>query len=324
MQTALVTAIGSFSADVVIRRLHELGLRVVGCDIYARELVVDAMNVDVFYQAPYATKPAEYGAFIEEVCAKESVDLILPLTDVEVDFFRTAAPERTFGGAQVLISGEHALSLCRDKAAMAKFLEHTTSGVRGIKTCLLSECDTMPELPVIVKPLDGRSSQGLSRVYTPSEWQAACAVEDPERYVVQPLIEGRVVTVDVVRSEAGPAVVCVPRRELLRTLNGAGTSVHVFKNDELTAACALLAEEVGIVGCVNFEFIETKDEQEYWFIECNPRFAGGVEFSCMAAYDCVGNHLRAFAGEPIEPLGAYDSCYIARKYEEFVTKVERA
>ena len=148
MQTALVTAIGSFSADVVIRRLHELGLRVVGCDIYARELVVDAMNVDVFYQAPYATKPAEYGAFIEEVCVKESVDLILPLTDVEVDFFRTAAPERTFGGARVLISGEHALSLCRDKAATARFLEHTTSGVRGIKKKKRNEILEKGLLPV--------------------------------------------------------------------------------------------------------------------------------------------------------------------------------
>lgn len=323
MQTALVTAIGSFSADVVIRRLHELGLRVIGCDIYARELVVDAMNVDQFYQAPYATKPAEYGAFIEEVCRKEGVNLILPLTDVEVDFFRVAAPDRCFADAQVLISGEHALSLCRDKAAMAAFLEHTNSGVHGIKTWLLSECDTMPELPVVVKPLDGRSSQGLSRVYTASEWQAASSVSDPERYIVQPLIEGRVVTVDVVRSEAGPVVACIPRRELLRTLNGAGTSVHVFRNDELMAACARLADEIGIVGCACFEFIETRGDHKYWFLECNPRFAGGVEFSCMVGYDCVGNHLRAFAGEPIEPLGSFDSCYIARKYEEFVTKVDR-
>ena len=36
MKTALLTAVGSASAGIVIERLHALGLRVVGCDIYPR------------------------------------------------------------------------------------------------------------------------------------------------------------------------------------------------------------------------------------------------------------------------------------------------
>ena len=36
MKTALLTAVGSASAGMVIERLHALGLRVVGCDIYPR------------------------------------------------------------------------------------------------------------------------------------------------------------------------------------------------------------------------------------------------------------------------------------------------
>ncbi|MFQ9705363.1 MAG: ATP-grasp domain-containing protein [Enterocloster clostridioformis] len=52
-------------------------------------------------------------------------------------------------------------------------------------------------------------------------------------------------------------------------------------------------------GCVNMEFIEDRDGV-YHMLECNPRFSGGVEFSCLAGYDCVTNHLRCFEGKEIE------------------------
>ncbi|PWM29699.1 MAG: carbamoyl-phosphate synthase large subunit [Coriobacteriia bacterium] len=321
MHTVLVTAIGSFSADVVIRRLHELGARVVGCDIYPREWIADSMNVDAFYHAPYATDADAYGAFIRDVCAREQVDLIMPLTDVEVDFyngtFRDTAPD----GVAVCISPRETIRLCRDKDAMARFLEESASGVRGIPTRWLSDVANEPfGGPVVIKPIDGRSSQGLSRCCDAAAWDAARHPSDPDRFIVQPLIEGPVVTVDVVRSPDGSVCAAVPREELLRTLNGAGTSVHVYRDEALEASCRALAEELGIVGCVNFEFIRAKDG--YRFLECNPRFSGGVEFSCIAGYDCVGNHLKAFTGEALDQPEPFAGCWIARKYEEFVTKVD--
>ena len=60
MKTALVTAIGSFSADIVIKSLKKQGLKVIGCDIFPKEWVVDAYSVDVFYQVPRGTKREKY------------------------------------------------------------------------------------------------------------------------------------------------------------------------------------------------------------------------------------------------------------------------
>lgn len=94
--------------------------------------------------------------------------------------------------------------------------------------------------------------------------------------------------------------------ELLRTLNGAGTSVQVFRDPVLEKICEEIAGALDVKGCVNFEFIEHHTEQgetEWYFLECNPRFAGGVAFSCMAGYDMVKNHLRCFAGKEPEPAG---------------------
>lgn len=84
MKTVLITAIGSFSADIVIKKCRENGMRVIGCDIYPREWVVDAGNVDAFYQVPRATEAEAYPEALLEICSREKVDGILPLTDVEV------------------------------------------------------------------------------------------------------------------------------------------------------------------------------------------------------------------------------------------------
>ena len=72
---------------------------------------------------------------------------------------------------------------------------------------------------------------------------------------------------------------------------------------------------------MNMEFIEDQDGVCH-MLECNPRFSGGVEFSCLAGYDCVTNHLRCFEGQEIELAECVKGMYIARKYEEYITRVE--
>ena len=77
---------------------------------------------------------------------------------------------------------------------------------------------------------------------------------------------------------------------------------------------------MNINGCVNFEFIDSSSEGKY-FLECNPRFSGGVKFTCMSGYDCVLNHLRCFQGEKIESKIHITQQYISRKYKEYITLI---
>ena len=51
-KTALVTAIGSFSADITIKTLRNLGFCIIGCDIYPAEWIADSANVDFFGGQP--------------------------------------------------------------------------------------------------------------------------------------------------------------------------------------------------------------------------------------------------------------------------------
>lgn len=332
MNAALVTAIGSFSADIVIKSLKKNGVRVIGCDIYPAEWVADSRNVDSFYQVPRADAETLYVERLLEICEREKAEALIVLTDVEVDVWNRRRRELLEAEVMLCLSPEETLNICRDKRKLYHFLKEKGVG-NPIYTMDLWETD--PEAltyPAVVKPFNGRSSQGLHYIRSKEEMKrfleehgtmdsakdsAKSSVKD---FVVQPFYEGSVITADVVRkAETGEcAVIC--RREFLRTAGGAGTSVFVFSNPQLESECKEIADALNINGCVNFEFIESKDGA-FHMLECNPRFSGGVEFSCMAGYDCVTNHLRCFTGEELEPFQGMKEMYIARKYEEYVTRI---
>ncbi len=318
METALITAIGSFSGDIVIKSLKKHGIRVLGCDIYPKEWIVDAYQVDNFFQVPKGTEGATYIETILQICAENAVQYLIPLTDVEIDTLNESREAFDALGVKICMSQHSAICACRNKMSSFSLLQGVCKNVVPIATRPGTDWEMIEKgmLPLICKPFNGRSSQGICRIYSLQELAAFFNVNDPAAYIIQPLIDGPVITVDVIRQDN--TVVAVPREELLRTLNGAGTSVLVFHDDRLTADCARIANCLGIIGCVNFEFIRSSEDQ-YYFLECNARFSGGVEFSNMVGYDFVWNHLKCFRGEAIDELNAYRDCYIARKYEETVT-----
>lgn len=325
MKTALVTAIGSFSADAVIKNLKRMDFRVIGCDIYPKEWIANAAMVHRFCDAPLAVDREQYLRFIRNLCLEEQVDFVIPLTDVEVDALDCDRDWFAEHSICLCLSPVETIGLCRNKDRMARFTAELDF-INTIPTASFSGNDRdlplpFDTLPLICKPINGRSSQGITKIHSREQWQSFCALQDMSGYIVQPCISGSVVTVDIVRQADGRHSVTIPRQEMLRTLNGAGTSVYLFTDPALQEACVRLADKLGIIGCVNFEFIKDGNGI-YHFIECNPRFSGGVAFSCTAGYDCVRNHIAAFCGEPIDDLAPYRNQYIVKKYHEHVTLVE--
>ena len=320
MKTALITAIGSFSADAVIKSLKAHGLRVLGCDIFPKEWVVDAYSVDMFFQVPRGTEGDTYIDALKEICTREGVNYILPLTDAEIDTLNQNREWFRDNGIQLCFSPKETIDVCRDKYRTYQCLKQMDLGVHVIPTAFAADYteELFPGYPVICKPFNGRSSQGVRRLFSRKELMAFLSEIDLHEYIIQPLIKGSIVTVDVVRNPDSGKVVCVPRKELLRTLSGAGTSVHVFHDDALLSECAKIAKRLGICGCVNYEFVQAVDGT-YHFLECNPRFSGGIEFSCMTGYDFIWAHLNCFSGQDIAAHYPYQDCYIARKYEETIT-----
>ena len=330
MRTVIVTAIGSFSAPAVIRELKEAGCRIVGTDINPKELIAMSAEADVFENLPRCDAGEAYVDALAGLIRREKADAVLPLTDAELDVLSEVRDR--LQPAVLWASPAEAVRISRDKVKSRAAAER--AGAKVIPTELLAEALpaellTAPGLPLILKPRDGRSSQGLYRIRTEKELSGALEViagtGREKDYLVQPLIEGRIVTVDVVRFPDGRCT-ALPREEYVRTWNGAGLSVHVFRDSALEETCRAVAEELGVLGCVNFEFIHAEDGT-YYFMECNPRFSGGTGFSIAAGDHIVRKHLAVFGAAPEEEKqekGAQfrdvTECWIARKYVEVITE----
>ena len=297
MSNVLVTAIGSFAADVVIKTLQHTGHYVVGIDVNSKELIVDAYQVDCFQQSPYAHEEKRYIEFIIELCKSESIQMIIPLTDVELDVLNVHRQLFEESGITILMSPNETINICRNKKVLHDFL--LGNGIHEVipTNWILDVSEDSISYPAVCKPINGRSSEGLYIVRSAEELRRLKLTIQCNNYILQPFIEGKIITVDVVRQPLTMQCVAVARKELLRTKNGAGTSVLVFRDNKIESLSQRIADLLGVQGCVNFEYI-VDDKGELHFIECNARFAGGVKFTCMSGYDAVtkvlSNQVRNF------------------------------
>lgn len=300
----LLTAIGSMSALCAIKKLHEAGHKVIGCDIYPKEWHVEASLCDVFAQSPYANTK-EYIPFLIKLAKKENVKYIFPLTDLEIDIINKYRNEFEKENLVVCMPLPETLSIARDKYALFKKFEKD-NGILSIPTFTAKDDLSQLPYPCVAKPKGGRSSEGL--FYLQNKEQLS-NIGDLTNYMFQEKIQGNVCCVDFVRDPKTKKCFCVPREELLRTKNGAGTTVRIFNDTVLKELVKYIGAKLNICGVVNMEFI--KNANGYYLIDINPRFSAGIAFSCKTGYDFINAHLACFSGEQISlPVEFDDSIEI--------------
>ena len=312
----LITSIGSISASYVIHAVKAMGFDVIGVDTHPKAWVATSSEVDIFAQVPAVKDIINYEDTITNICISHDVKLLIPLTDIDVDFLSTRISRFKSLGVVVSVSKPDIVRLLRSKMAIFKLFENTVTPV--IPTYSFDDyfkyCSAFP---CLAKPVNGRSSEGQMIFYTPQDIPASYL--PPYKYIFQPLIKGNVVTVDILRTHRNQSIF-IARRELTRTKNGAGIAVEILEiNSELQRIIQFFCDEVEFEGCINIEFIEDLYGQ-FFLMDTNPRFSAGVSFSGLAGYNFVSNHVRHFMGLPIDDISdvSYGSIF-TRKYIEVIS-----
>lgn len=296
MKTYLVTAIGSYSAICVIKAIKHIGCKVVGTDIYPKKWHHAEKYCDEFYQVPYATD-IDYISNLVSICKENVVDAIIPLTDLEIDTLRGNVQKFKEIGCSLYIESDSILDIARNKLRLSQIFSNNP--VINIPKTYSSEIFLkyydVADMKLIAKPINGRSSEGLYRIEKGENLQFLAGKEN---YIIQECIEGPIFTVDYVRDCLGNDF-AIPREELLRTKNGAGITVKITKDADLIDSVRFIGEKLGIIGCVNMEFI--KCGSDFYLIDINPRFSAGIGFTILAGYDIVQSHIHAFENGSIIP-----------------------
>ena len=313
--TYLVTAIGSLSAPAVIAGLRGIpGARVLGGDSNPARWLANSALVDGFHRLPCARDPAGFIDALLRLCRGHGITDIVPLTDPEVDVLDAHRDVVAATGARMLMPDAETVRVCRDKWHLFQAFQ-SDPVVATIPTWLPVVDVQVPQaLPLLAKPRAGRSSEGLLRIHDHADYRHAQSLMRGRDYIMQPLLHGEVCVVDVVRQASTGHCATMARQELLRTCNGAGTSVRMLPTGTLDRQARHVAERLRLNGCINLEFLQ--DGDRYLLMDANPRFSAGVGFSVIAGYDMVGNHLRCFDGASLDPQVAPGVEFCTRRQEE--------
>lgn len=287
----LITAIGSFSANAVIQSIRKNYPKaiIIGTDIHDPSWILSSNQLDFTYQVPKANH-SDYLPTIIQLIEKHNIHFLIPLTDPEVDVM--SIHHDTLKTYTILtVSNNQTIPICRNKYLMADFFL-PIEGVTPIETHQYDSNKTIDlSFPFIAKKINGRSSEGLKLIHSVADF---CHLNS--EYILQPLISGDVITVDVVVDDWN-SFVCLARKELIRTSNGAGLSVEVFESTQIYKTVEKIVQNLEIKGAVNIEFIESNGI--FYLMDMNPRFSAGIGFSQLAGFDIVQNHVRAFEGKKL-------------------------
>ena len=111
-------------------------------------------------------------------------------------------------------------------------------------------------------------------------------------------VEGTEYTVDVLCDSQSRLLSAVPR-ERITIVGGMVHHARIVYDEELIAQCAKIALSAGLVGMSCIQCIKTEDNQ-YYFIEINPRPGSGIDLSINAGVNMPLLWLEETSGEAVE------------------------
>lgn len=266
---------------------------------------------DAFYEVP-AIKDPTYAEKLQLICEKESVDLIIPVTSRDVDFFSGQEIQKRFRDQKYMVSDGEI-----NKILSNKLLCYDHLGKMGIRTPRVYDREGLV-FPCVLKPQKGSGSKGTYILETMEDYEYL--IKKESQSIVVEFFEGTEYTVDCLFDQEGRSLGNNVRKRI-KTVSGGATisqndpSVCVKKVIEALEKCP------GIRGPLNFQFKLVDGEVAVF--DVNTRFAsGGLPLSVRSGFDIPNRLIELLKGDSVEkwslPKGNEDLMMIRYYQEHFV------
>jgi predicted ATP-grasp superfamily ATP-dependent carboligase len=217
-----------------------------------------------------------------------------------------------------------AIALCSDKWKFFEFCERR--GWPSIPTALIADI-RMPWQPCVVKRRDGAGSFEMQVVRTPLAWQQLASAGNAQRFLAQPWIAGRPISVAAFYAQGSLQHLLPVAEQRISTdekFQYLGGEIPATIGSYLSAAIADLMTQLGqaipgLHGYVGADFIAPSESESPLLVEINPRLTTsyvGYRALCtgnVAAWLRDPSHLPgptfrgsvrfAANGQLLEPLG---------------------
>ncbi len=291
------------------RALLPLGGRVITADFSDQAPALFFGHV--YYPVPLVSDP-RYLEMMADIARRESVALIVPTIDEELQLWADNRELFAAEGITVSISSPETVAACNDKWRTWDYFK--SRNLPFPQTFLPENLPDRIGFPLFIKPRNGRGSVNSFMIKNQRELDFFIS------YVPQPLLQeylqGREFTVDAFFDRHGRLISYVPRyRMVIRA--GVSDRGMTFRNQELEQLIIRIGREFSFQGAVN---IQGKIHREkITFFEINPRFSGGIQLSTAAGPDFAEMLVAEQCGRELQSrIGDYREGVFMFSYEDSV------
>lgn len=263
-----------------------------------------------------------YSDRIEEICHKEDIDIILPQTTKEIDWFSNNSFSQS--KFKVIVNDGKTIELFNDKIRTAELFRDNDLGCPLFlvpKTIheFDAACDSLgyPINKVVVKLAVSNGMRGL-RILNQNPWdfekfknEKPSGVEitkeemrsilvsstDWPRIMVSEYLEGAEYSVDCYRGSHGE--VAIPRkRDLIRS--GISFQTTLENNSTIIEASLRAARLGNLTGVFGFQFKMSRGVPK--ILECNPRVQGTMVASLLSGNNVIWNAIADQLPDRLSPI----------------------
>ena len=294
----LVEGIGSMVFNTQFKYYDEMNWNIIGIDIDNKSSGLYKVS------RPYIVpKYSDTNCFdvIEEIIKKESIDLVFP--SVNEGLLAWSKRKKYFldkYNTNVIISDEETINICIDKWNTYKFFSE--NHIPTPKTSLLLEYD-------LIKPRIGRGSTGI---FLRNQLKDNFNMDGN---ISQEIVKGEEYTIDILCDFNSKPVYIIPRKRI-GIEDGVSVKGKTVYDEHIIRYCEKIVEKLNPIGIINIQCFKNKDKT--YFIEINPRIAGGSSLS-FAASDNWFKAIECFLlGKMYVSRDIKYNRYMFRTYEDVI------
>lgn len=265
-----------------------------------------------FYRPVCGMREDSYIDELLAICRSDNIDLVIPTIDTDLLILSENKNRFEEVGTKVLISSPEMISICRDKNKTSAFFE--TCGLKAPKP--VNDWTIYEgEYPAFIKPKDGSSSINAYKVDNLEELKLyASQIED---YVVQPFVDGKEYTIDIICGWDGVPISIVPR-ERLQVRAGEVLKTRIDLDSKMIEEAKKLCEVFRPCGPITVQLIRDHNTGVDYYIEINPRFGGGAPLSMKAGSRSAEIVLMLLMNEAIKEVTEVADGAIYSRFDQSV------
>lgn len=277
----------------VLRSLVRRGLSVAVCDTRADGVAFHSRFTrgKRFLIAPPVKHEGEYIARLHSLVTQTGASVVIPIFHPEV----LGRHKDEFPGVTIPVAASGLLELLDDKKMACSLA--ASLGVPQPK--MYSSPSDVQSYPVVFKRVKG---QGGDSVYFPANEKALLNLVSKSKqgsYLIMDYIEGYDVCVDAIR--IGNTFAASAYRVHFPLSKGVSILRETISVPLLEEYARVMMEACGYEGVCGFDFRYSVKDKSFFFLECNPRFSGGISSSIASGLDLPSLLLEAFGSPSTSP-----------------------